>query len=104
MNRIRNNQKIKQIIMKPAAFTKCELGQDWYENKLEIIFYPDEYYPDYTEVQNWIMENIDGKEMNIEDVIMNIYSFLQKGYRPKSLKIIDYVENCRTHFDVIVER
>ena len=104
MNKIKNEQRIKKIRMFPDAYTRCELGGDFYKNQMEIEFTPDEFYPDYTEVQNWIMENIDGKTLNIEDVVGEIYSFLDYGYSPEELHIINRVSNCRTHFDVIVEK
>ena len=104
MNKIKNTQEISKITMYPIAFTKCEIGGDWYKNKLEIVFVPNICYPDYIEVQDWIMENIDGTELNIEDVVNNIYLVLQEEYAPRDLHVKDTVENCRTHFNVIVEK
>lgn len=102
MNKISNTQSIKEIVMKPTAYTKCVIGQDWYKNKLEITFIPKLYYPDYMEVNAWIMENIDGKELNIEDVVAKIYAFLMDNYSPTALQVVDNIEDCKTHFDVTV--
>lgn len=104
MNKIKNTQKINKITMKPVAYTKCAIGQDWYKNELEIVFVPALYYPDYIEVNEWIMENIDGKELNIEDVNDHIYKFLTEEYHPQSLTIKNSIVGCKTHFDVIVEK
>lgn len=104
MQEIKNTQGINNIKMKPIAFTKCAIGQDWYENKLEIDFEPDECYPDYMEVNDFIMKEIDGKELNIEDVVDMIYNMLQSNYKPKSLTVTDYIENCKTHFNVTVTK
>lgn len=104
MNKIKNTQGISKIIMKPVAYTKCVIGQDWYKNELEIIFVPDNYYPDYMDVNKWIMTNIDGKELNIEDVIDRIYNFLIDEYNPESLTVKNSITGCKTHFDVIVEK
>lgn len=104
MNKIQNTQGISHIIMKPVAYTKCAIGQDWYKNELIIYFTPDTCYPDYMGVNSWLMENIDGKEFNIEDVVNEVYKFLTKTYEPKELKIEDHICGCRTHFDVIVEK
>lgn len=104
MNKIKNTQKIKKITMKPVAYTKCAIGQDWYKNELEIVFVPALYYPDYIEVSKWIMEHIDGKELNIEDVNDYIYKFLNEEYQPQSLTIKNSIVGCKTHFDVIVEK
>lgn len=104
MNKIKNTQKIREIKMFPDAYTRCELGGDFYKNSMEIEFSPDACYPDYTEVQTWIMENIDGKTLNIEEVVAKVYEFLQFEYSPAFLKVINRVTNCRTHFDVLVEK
>lgn len=104
MNKILNEQHIKKITMRPVAYTKCALGGDFYKNDIEIIFSPDKYYPDYTELQDWMMENIDGKTLNIEDVIVTIYDYIESEYKPTDLKVVDHVIGCRTHFDVVVEK
>ena len=102
MNKIDNKQNINMIVMKPDAYCRCELGGDFYKNNLEISFMPDKSYPDYTEVQEWIMQNIDGKTMNIEDVVEVVYDFIMETYQPTDLEIKNEVTGCRTHFDVIV--
>lgn len=104
MTKIENTQGITKIIMKPVAYTKCAIGQDWYKNELEIIFIPRNYYPDYIEVNEWIMTNIDGKEFNIEDVVDSIYKYLTEEYQPDTLTIKNNIVGCKTHFDVIVEK
>ena len=102
MNKIENTQGINLIIMQPDAFNICELGGDFYKNELTISFMPNNYYPDYTEVQTWIMKNIDGKVMNIEDVVDRIYNFLMETYQPHELEVSNHITGCRTHFDVTV--
>ena len=103
MTRIENTQAIRVIVMKPTAITKCKIGQDWYKNELEIKMMPDRYYPDYMEVEKWIMENIDGKELNIEDVVDMIYTYI-KSYGPLAVNVIDRVTGNKVHFDVVVEK
>ena len=103
LNKLKNSQGIHCITMEPVAQTMCVLGGDWYSNQLTILFYPGDYYPDYTEVQEWIMESIDGKELNIEDVVNKVYLELKK-LEPRQLRVIDRVRNCKTHFDVTVEK
>lgn len=102
MNKIKNKEGITSITMYPTAYTLCEIGQDWYKSNLEIIMEPNEVYPDYMEVKDFISENIDGKVMNIETVIEKIYDHLMNEYEPTSLKVINHVRGCRTHFDVDV--
>ena len=104
MKRIKNEQEIKKITMCPTAYTKCVIGQDWYKNELEIDFVPDLWYPDYIEVDQWIMEEIDGHEFNIEDVVDMIYKKLNVEFYPKSIKVTNHIKGCKTHFDVIVSK
>ncbi len=104
IKKIENTQNIKSITMMPVAYTKCAIGQDWYKNELTIYFTPDQCYPDYMEVNEWIMKNIDGKEFNIEDVVNEVYKFLMENYHPMELHIDDHINGCRTHFDVIVSK
>lgn len=103
MNRIENKEKINKITMKPFATCLCHIGQDWYLNKFEIEFYPNNYYPDYMEVDKWINENIEGKELNIEQAVDLIYWHLMK-YEPYDVFVKSIVEDCKTHFNVIVEK
>lgn len=103
MEKIKNTQGISNIIMKPTAYTKCVIGQDWYKNVLEIEFVPFEYYPDYMEVNSYVMQEIDGHELNIEDVAQKIYDYLMH-YEPMYLKVTDHIEGCKTHFDVDVTK
>ena len=103
MNKINNSQRVRRIVMKPTAITKCVIGGDWYRNNLTIIFCASESYPDYMQVNEWVMKNIDGKELNIEDVAYMIYNMLEREFKPISLRVIDVVKGCKTHFDVVVE-
>lgn len=102
LNRIPNTQGIREIYLYPVAITKCELGGDWYTNQMEIRFVPRECYPDYTEVRTWIQNNIDGKTLNIEDVVAEVRKFLVREYKPYMLTIKDHITGCATHFDVDV--
>lgn len=102
MTKIENVQQIDKIIMHPTAYTKCIIGQDWYKNELEIEFVPGDYYPDYMDVDRFIMEEIDGAELNIEDVVDKIYTFLRSEYQPQVLIVTDHIRGCKTHFNVDV--
>lgn len=104
MKRIKNEQEINKITMCPTAYTKCVIGQDWYKNELEIEIVPDLWYPDYIEVDQWIMEEIDGQEFNIEDVVDKIYKKINLEFYPKFIKVTNHIKGCKTHFDVIVTK
>lgn len=101
MNKIKNIEGITKITMFPVAYTICAIGKDWFKSELEIVFEPGDCYPDYMEVNRFIMEEVDGKEMNIEEVVDRVYEFLD-GYAPRRLVVTDHVKGCRTHFNVDV--
>lgn len=103
MNIIRNTQKVKCIYMHPKAECKCVLGKDWYHIDFDVIFKPSDYYPDYTEVENFIMNNIDGHALNIEDAIQILYGMLSETFEPNDLTVTAKIKNSKTHFDVEVE-
>ena len=101
MNKIKNIENVSLIIMRPSAYTKCQIGQDWFYNDFEVSFMPGEYYPDYIEVNDFVQENIEGKELNIEQASRILYDFLPE-YQPFELSVTDHIRNCKTHFDVDV--
>lgn len=101
MKKLENKEKVTEITIRPKAYTKCQIGQDWFMNDLEIIFYPGRYYPDYMEVDSFIDQNIEGQEMNIEHVARAVFDFMMQ-YDPAGLKVINHIRNCKTHSDVDV--
>lgn len=101
MKKLENKENISVIFMKPIAFVKCAIGQDWYKCAFEIEFHPDKYYPDYMEVNEFIMREIDGKELNIEEAAKIIRDYML-GYEPIKVSVTNHIKGCKTHFDVDV--
>ena len=101
MTKIPNVEHVAEIIMHPTACVKCQIGQDWYKIDFTIYFDPDKSYPDYMEVQAYIMEHIDGNELNIEQAVRMLYDHMQM-YAPKSLEVTADVSQNKVHFDVTV--
>lgn len=99
---IENKQHIKQIIMKPTASCFCPLGLDWYKIDFNISFIPQEYYPDYCDVQKFISNNINKQQLTIEEAVDVLYNYLQKEYLPENLTIQANVNVVQSHFPVIV--
>ena len=100
--KIKNKQNIKQIIMKPTVSCFCPLGQDWYKIDFDISFIPRDFYPDYCEVQNYILNNINKQQLTIEEAVDIIYDYLQKEYLPEDLTVQANVNIVQSHFPVIV--
>lgn len=101
ITRIENREEVTKIKMMPTACVKCQIGQDWYQCKFEVGFIPTKYYPDYMEVCQFVREEIDGKELNIEQAAKLLLDFL-KHYEPDDVWVTNHVTGCKTHFDVDV--
>lgn len=101
MYKIENKENISEIIMHPTACVKCQIGKDWYKIEFDVIFIPADYYPDYMEINEYIMHDIDGKTLNIEQAVKMLYDHL-KQYNPKALAVTANVYGNKVHFDVSV--
>ena len=99
---VRNKENITEIVMKPFAECLCAIGKDWYHLQYEIKFNPGRYYPDYVTVNKFIMEHINGKELNIEQAVEKIGEFLMDTYYPNALTVKGIVDSVTTHFPVEV--
>lgn len=102
VKRLGNNENVTWIVMHPTACVKCQIGQDWYKCEFEVDFIPSGYYPDYMEVAQFVAENIEGKELNIEQAAKILYDFLKEAYGPNELRVCNHIIGCKTHFDVDV--
>lgn len=102
MKHLANLENVGIITMRPTVCTLCAIGQDWFQSELKITFIPGDCYPDYIEVQKWIMDNVDGMEMNIEHVARAVYDFLANEYKPLALTVTNHVAECKSHFEVDV--
>ena len=101
LTKIENKEFVTSIVMRPNAICKCKIGQDWYKCNFTIWFVPSDCYPDYMEVNDFVMKEIDGKELNIEEAARILFDKL-KELSPKYLRVENHVVGCKTHFDVDV--
>lgn len=100
---IENTQRITEIKMKPFAECKCVIGQDWYHIDYDVDFIPGNFYPDYMKVSAFIADEINGRELNIEDAVDKLGKYLE-GYGPKKLIVRADVKNVTSHCPVIVTK
>lgn len=98
---IQNTQGIKRIDMMPIAHCLCAIGKDWYTIKFEITIYPEEEYPDYMDVMKWLTENVEGRELNIEDAVDLIYGYLTNSLSCE-VEVVADVSDASTHCPVRV--
>lgn len=96
-----NEQKISKIVMYPTAQCLCVLGKDWYTLNYTITIYPEKLYPDYTDVVRWIADNINGKALNIEDAINEVWKYLAESLECR-VEVQADVEYSLTHCPVTV--
>lgn len=96
MNKIKNIQNIKKIIIKPKVHCYCPLGKDWYDMQLYIKIKVADYYPDYCDIRTFINEKIQGKEMIIEDVLYTVKNFIET-YEVKKVTVKGVVDMIDSH-------
>lgn len=99
----KNEQKITKIVMSGSSHNFCPLGQANYTNRFSMEFYPNEMIPDYLEVNSFIKENINDKELVIEDAVAILFDYLVATFEPKGLKVSSLVSDAK-HPEVLVER
>ena len=100
---IENVKKISSIRIESEAKCYCPLGQDWYTNHFTIDFEPDQYFPDYCQVDKWIDENINGKHMIIEDAVDMLHAYLKDTCMPYTCVVTSYVNDAK-HSTVTVTK
>ena len=92
---VKNTYGIGSISLSPTAKCYCPLGKDWYTNNFTVTFVPGEFIPDYCEVDKWIDENINGKELIIEAAVAALYDYLHDTYSPDKLVVSSQVKDAK---------
>lgn len=102
MTRIENKEGVSKIVMRPIVYCLCDLGGDWYSLEIEIEMKPVGAYPDYMEVQDFLMRCVDGKRLNIEEALLITKKELEIWFPDAEIVVKGVVKNAKTHFDVEV--
>lgn len=100
---IENTQGITQIIYKAKTKNYCPIGRDWYTSNIQAQIEPDNIIPDYIDLDKFVAEQINQKEMIIEDVVNTLYNHISAKYKPKSLTITIKVDDA-AHSEVVVSK
>ena len=98
---VENVYGIRKIEIRSEAKCFCPLGKDWYTNHFKVEFVPGEAIPDYCEMDKWIAENINGKNLIIEDAVARLQSYLSEAYRPAYCIVESHVNDAK-HSSVVV--
>ncbi len=103
IEKLHNKQGIKEIEIEPSVCCYCPLGADWYNMKVNIKIKIDKYYPNYCDIRAFLNEEIQGKNLIIEDVLDKVYNFI-KLYEPKELVVTGIVSEIESHPPVKVTK
>ena len=102
MTKLNHIQKLGNIHMSFEMQLYCPQGFEYYTAQFDVDFVPNQYIPDYCELDKLFREKC-GSEMIVEDAVAWVYGFLEKEYSPESLYVKMSVQNA-LHFDVTVEK
>ena len=100
---IENTQGITQIIYRTKTRNYCPIGKDWYTSNIQAQIEPDNIIPDYIDLDKFVAEQINQKEMIIEDVVNALYNHISAEYKPKSLTVTIHVDDA-AHSEVVVSK
>lgn len=92
---IENIQGITRIEYAIKSHNFCPIGQDWYTSNLKAVIEPDKQIPDYIELDNFVRNHIDKKEMIIEDAVATLFNHIQMQYKPKYLIVTNAVNDAK---------
>ena len=92
---VENGYEIERIVIESTAKCFCPLGQDWYTNNFTIAFLPNANIPDYCKMDEWIDQNIKGKELIIEAAVSMLHAYLQDTYKPRFVSVKSRVTDAR---------
>lgn len=100
---IKNEYEIKKITINVQSKNYCPLGKDWYTNNFTIHITPNEFIPDYCDVDEFVKKQINNQQYIIEKAVSELHRYITETYKPLFCKIISSV-NDATHSPVIVEK
>jgi len=101
MTKRENEYGIKSLIMCPFVTIVHPATQAKLQLKAVVEFFPGDFLPEFTEVQNTIRQKMENQKMQIEaatDKFVEIFN----EYEPKELKVKVDVINNNTFFSVSV--
>ena len=100
---IKNEYGIDEISIDSTAKCYCPLGKDWYTNQFSVTIKPNDYIPDYCELDVFIKDEINGKHLIIEAAVALLFQHITELYDPAYLEVVSYVDDA-AHSAVTVRR
>lgn len=120
MAMFKNDQKISKIVFSPKepCHNFCPLGQLYcneiaqegekpklahYTNHFTITFYPNALICDYCDVEKWVRNNLNDRDLIIEDCVSMLFDYINDTYKPKYLLVESFVDDA-VHGPVTISR
>ena len=100
---IENEYGISRIKIEATSKNYCPLGKDWYTNNFTVEIDVAHYIPDYCDVDEYIYQTINGRQMIIEEAVKYLHDFVVKKYSPDKCVVRSYVDDA-AHSTVTVEK
>ena len=100
---IKNDYGISRINIEATAKNYCPLGRDWYTNNFTIEIEVAHSIPDYCDVDDYIYQTINGRQMISEEAVKYLHDFIVKKYSPDRCVVRSYVDDA-AHSPVTVEK
>lgn len=95
--KVENKYKVHRLEYNASAFVFCPLGKDWGRVEIKAEIYPAAWLPDYVDVDNFIVENLEGSTHITEEVGYLVFDFLVKMLEPVDLRVTVHSVNDSMH-------
>lgn len=101
MKKIENQEKIDSITFTRNVQPFCPLGDDYYTAEVQVTFMPNQFYPDYIELDKAI-QDLGGKSLTIEQLAEKVFDIMQE-FEPETL-LVTITADSNRHFPVTVSK
>lgn len=96
-----NTAQVLSIQYYKSCRCYCPLGKAWYTNNFTIDIEPADRLIDYLDIDAFIAEEIEGKELIIEDAAAKLKAYIKAAIDPVSVEVTTDVTDAG-HGDVTV--
>lgn len=87
MARFVNRMNISIIGFRKSVRCWCPIGKSFCTYEIDASMSPDATIPDYMEVEGYVNNSINGKDLTMEDAAAMVRDYLVNEYRPKRVSV-----------------
>lgn len=102
MSTIKNSQGISLITFSANVRCFCPMGNDYYTNQFDVSFVPDEFIPDYCDIDEFL-DGMNDAQLIIEDAVNSVFEYMKNTYFPIHLEVSSTVTDA-VHLPVTVTK